>query len=77
MEFLSLTAGCTGSSEYSCQNATLLEITCCGSNFVAAPTPCVVVCMLSLSCDVVLSLLSSFVFVLMGTRELAVVLAVV
>ena len=33
LEFLSLIGGCTGSSEYvySCQNATLLEITCRGS----------------------------------------------
>ena len=33
LEFLSLLGGCTGSSEYvySCQNATLLEITCRGS----------------------------------------------
>ena len=27
-EFLSLKGGCTGLSEYSCQNATLMEITC-------------------------------------------------
>ena len=32
LEFLSLKGGCTGSFEYSCQNAILLEITCCGSN---------------------------------------------
>ena len=31
LEFLSLKGGCTGSSVYSCQNATLLEITCHGS----------------------------------------------
>ena len=29
--FLSLKRGCGGSSDYTCQNATLLEITCCGS----------------------------------------------
>ena len=32
LEFLSLKGGCTGSFEYSYQNATLLEITCRGSN---------------------------------------------
>ena len=32
LEFLSLKGGDTGSSEYTCQNATLLEITCHGSN---------------------------------------------
>ena len=31
LEFLSLKRGCTGSSVYACQNATLLEITCPGS----------------------------------------------
>ena len=34
LEFLSLTGGCTGSSGYICQNATLLEITCRGSCMV-------------------------------------------
>ena len=34
LEFLSLIGGYTGSSVYTCQNATLLEITSCGSNFV-------------------------------------------
>ena len=36
LEFLSLKRGCTGLSEswvYTCQNATLLEITCHGSNY--------------------------------------------
>ena len=28
LEFLSLKEGCKGSPEYTCQNATLLEITC-------------------------------------------------
>ena len=28
LEFLSLKGGCTGSSDYTYQNATLLEITC-------------------------------------------------
>ena len=31
LEFLSLKVGCTGLSEYTCQNATLLEILCHGS----------------------------------------------
>ena len=31
LEILSLKGGCTGSCEYACQNATLLEITCHGS----------------------------------------------
>ena len=33
--FLSLNGGCTGSSESTCQNATLLEIICGGSIFTA------------------------------------------
>ena len=36
LEFLSLKGGCRGSSEYTCQNATLLEITCHGSYFVVS-----------------------------------------
>ena len=32
LEFLSLTGGCTGSSEYACQNATLLAIMCHSSS---------------------------------------------
>ena len=31
LEFLSFKGGCTGSSECSCPNATLLEMTCHGS----------------------------------------------
>ena len=31
LEFLSLKGGCKGSPEYKCQDATLMEITCCGS----------------------------------------------
>ena len=31
LEFLSLKGGCTGSSESSCQNTTLLELSCRGS----------------------------------------------
>ena len=35
LEFLSLKGSCTGSSEYSCQNATMLEISCHGSNVIS------------------------------------------
>ena len=44
LEFLSLKEGCTGSTGstvYTCQNATLLEITCHGSNvkfYTSVPT---------------------------------------
>ena len=31
LEFLSLKGGCRGSSESTCQNLKLLEISCCGS----------------------------------------------
>ena len=34
LEFLSLKGGCTGSSVYTCQKATLLEITSHGSNIL-------------------------------------------
>ena len=47
LEFLSLKGGCTGSSEstrvYTCQNATLLEISCTGSILLLL-TLCVCVC---------------------------------
>ena len=33
LEFLSLKGGCTGSSEYICRNATMLEITCQARKF--------------------------------------------
>ena len=36
LEFLSLKGGCTGSSDFTCQNTTLLEITCHGSYHVNA-----------------------------------------
>ena len=34
LEFLSLKGGCRGSSESTCKNVTLLEITCHGSNVI-------------------------------------------
>ena len=33
LKFVSLKGGCRGSSESTCQNATLLDISCTGSNF--------------------------------------------
>ena len=41
LEFLTLKVNYTGSSEYTCQNSTLLEITCHGSNMkMSQKYPC-------------------------------------